>query len=145
MIENKGMENLFDQFLSEASDLLTDIEFDLEKLKNVTDTPNVLENIFNTIHVLKGGAGFFNANYVKNMEQFVTLCKLTEEVLYKLRIQKLQFNPYLLGVVIDANAQLRNMLLDIKCNVQVRPISKRLLNSFYSIQSSNRTSMRNYG
>ena len=56
-----GMEDLLQDFLQEAHDLLSDVDNKLVELEKMPDDRGLLNDIFRGFHTVKGGAGFLNA------------------------------------------------------------------------------------
>jgi two-component system chemotaxis sensor kinase CheA len=79
MSDFSGMEDLLQDFLQEASDLLSDVDNRLVELERDPGDRRLLNDIFRGFHTIKGGAGFLNAT------ELVTLCHLTENLFDKLR------------------------------------------------------------
>ena len=78
MSDFSGMEDLLQDFLQEASDLLSDVDNKLVDLERCPDDRHLLNDIFRGFHTIKGGAGFLNAT------ELVSLCHLTENLFDKL-------------------------------------------------------------
>jgi two-component system chemotaxis sensor kinase CheA len=102
-----GMEELLQDFLLEASDLLADVDSKLMELEKAPNDKNTLNVIFRGFHTIKGGAGFLNAT------ELVTLCHLTENLFDKLRNDELKLNPSLLDVILAATGEVRLMFNDL--------------------------------
>jgi two-component system chemotaxis sensor kinase CheA len=102
-----GMEELLQDFLLEASDLLADVDSKLMDLEKSPNDKNILNVIFRGFHTIKGGAGFLNAT------ELVTLCHLTENLFDKLRNDELQLSPGLLDVILAATGEVRLMFNDL--------------------------------
>ncbi len=107
-----GMEELLQDFLLEASDLLSDVDSKLMDLEKSPDDKSLLNVIFRGFHTIKGGAGFLNAH------ELVTLCHLTENLFDKLRNGELQLTPSLLDVIMAATGDVRLMFNDLSKNTQ---------------------------
>ena len=88
-----GMEDLLSDFLTEASELLSDVDSKLMDLEKYPDNKDLLNTIFRGFHTIKGGAGFLNAT------ELVTLCHLTENLFDKLRNAELKLDPVLMDVI----------------------------------------------
>lgn len=117
-----GMEELLQDFLLEASDLLADVDSKLMDLeKNPTDK-NILNVVFRGFHTIKGGAGFLNAT------ELVTLCHLTENLFDKLRNGELHLNPALLDVILAATGEVRLMFNDLGRGQQPQSAPADILN-----------------
>ena len=61
MSDFAGMEELLQDFLQEATDLLSDVDNKLVDLEKTPDEKSLLNDIFRGFHTIKGGAGFLNA------------------------------------------------------------------------------------
>lgn len=118
-----GMEDLLQDFLTEASDLLSDVDSKLMDLEKSPQDKELLNMIFRGFHTIKGGAGFLNAN------ELVTLCHLTENLFDKLRNAELQLNPVLMDVILAATGEVRLMFNDLGSNVQPKAAPAEILSS----------------
>ncbi len=118
-----GMEELLQDFLLEASDLLADVDSKLMELEKSPKDKTILNVIFRGFHTIKGGAGFLNAT------ELVTLCHLTENLFDKLRNDELQLNPNLLDVIMAATGEVRLMFNDLGRGVQPQRAPKPVLDA----------------
>jgi two-component system chemotaxis sensor kinase CheA len=118
-----GMEELLQDFLLEASDLLADVDSKLMELEKSPGDKAILNVIFRGFHTIKGGAGFLNAT------ELVTLCHLTENLFDKLRNVELQLNPSLLDVIMAATGEVRLMFNDLGRGVQPQPAPQAILDA----------------
>jgi two-component system chemotaxis sensor kinase CheA len=98
-----GMEELMEDFLTEASDLLSDVDSKLMELEKTPHDRDLLNVIFRGFHTIKGGAGFLNAT------ELVTLCHLTENLFDKLRNGELSLSAELMDVIFAATGEVRQM------------------------------------
>ncbi|HEX5125481.1 MAG TPA: chemotaxis protein CheA, partial [Rhodocyclaceae bacterium] len=98
-----GMDDLLQDFLIEAGDLLSDVDNKLVELERAPDDRKLLNDIFRGFHTIKGGAGFLNAT------ELVTLCHLTENLFDKLRTGELLVTPECLDAILSATASVRDM------------------------------------
>ena len=98
-----GMEELMQDFLTEASDLLSDVDSKLMGLEKSPHDRDLLNVIFRGFHTIKGGAGFLNAT------ELVTLCHLTENLFDKLRNGELVLTAELMDVIFAATGEVRQM------------------------------------
>lgn len=118
-----GMEDLLQDFLTEASDLLSDVDSKLMDLEKYPDNKDLLNTIFRGFHTIKGGAGFLNAT------ELVTLCHLTENLFDKLRNSELKLDPVLMDVIMAATGEVRLMFNDLGNNVQPRAAPADMLSA----------------
>jgi two-component system, chemotaxis family, sensor kinase CheA len=103
MSDFAGMEDLLQDFLVEAGDLLSGVDNKLVDLERTPRDLALLNEIFRGFHTIKGGAGFLNAT------ELVTLCHLTENLFDKLRTGELLVGPEMLDVILAATAAVRDM------------------------------------
>ncbi len=98
-----GMEELMQDFLTEASELLSDVDSKLIDLEKQPHDRDLLNIIFRGFHTIKGGAGFLNAT------ELVTLCHLTENLFDNLRNGELVLNADLMDAIFAATGEVRQM------------------------------------
>lgn len=103
-----GMEEMLQDFLLEASELLSDVDSKLMELERYPKDKNLLNVVFRGFHTIKGGAGFLGAT------ELVSLCHLTENLFDKLRNEELVLSPELLDVILDATNEVKLMFGDLK-------------------------------
>lgn len=103
MSDFAGMEDLLQDFLTEASELLSEVDNKLVELEKRPQDRGLLNDIFRGFHTIKGGAGFLN------VDSLVSLCHRTENLFDKLRNGELPLTPELLDVILAATASVRDM------------------------------------
>jgi two-component system chemotaxis sensor kinase CheA len=101
MSDFSGMEDLLQDFLVEATDLLSGVDNKLVDLEKNPQDRHLLNEIFRGFHTIKGGAGFLNAT------ELVTLCHLTENLFDKLRNGEIEITPEAMDVIMAATATVR--------------------------------------
>ena len=116
-----GMEDLLQDFLQEAHDLLSDVDNKLVELEKMPDDRGLLNDIFRGFHTVKGGAGFLNAS------ELVTLCHLTENLFDRLRNGELELNPELMDVIMAATNGVREMFNELGQMVQPQPADPQVI------------------
>ncbi len=107
MSDFAGMEELLQDFLLEAGELLSQVDNKLVELEKRPDDRELLNDIFRGFHTIKGGAGFLNA------ENLVSLCHRTENLFDKLRNGELKLSTALMDVIMDATGVVRNMFASL--------------------------------
>lgn len=112
MSDFAGMEDLLQDFLIEAGDLLSGVDNKLVDLERSPGDRGLLNEIFRGFHTIKGGAGFLNAT------EMVTLCHLTENLFDKLRTGELKVTAAVLDVILLATAKLRGMFDELERGMQ---------------------------
>ena len=121
MSDFAGMDDLLQDFLVEATDLLAGVDNKLVDLEKTPHDRGLLNDIFRGFHTIKGGAGFLNAT------NLVTLCHLTENLFDKLRNGELAVRPDIMDVIMAATATVREMFHDLEQGVQPHPADAGLI------------------
>jgi two-component system chemotaxis sensor kinase CheA len=121
MSDFSGMEDLLQDFLQEASDLLSDVDNKLVDLERNSDDRRLLNDIFRGFHTIKGGAGFLNAT------ELVTLCHLTENLFDKLRTAEMRLTPELMDTIMAATQGVRSMFSELAQATQPRPAQPQVI------------------
>ncbi|MBK7813461.1 MAG: chemotaxis protein CheA [Rhodocyclaceae bacterium] len=120
------MEDLLQDFLVEATDLLSGVDNKLVDLERTPDDRGLLNDIFRGFHTIKGGAGFLNAT------ELVTLCHLTENLFDKLRNGEMVVSNEAMDVILAATGSVRDMFGALERGVQPPPADPELLASLRS-------------
>ncbi|MBP9712548.1 MAG: chemotaxis protein CheA [Sterolibacterium sp.] len=115
------MDDLLQDFLVEANDLLSSVDNKLVDLERTPHDHGLLNDIFRGFHTIKGGAGFLNA------AELVTLCHLTENLFDLLRNSELSVTREIMDVIMDATAGVRNMFSSLEHGQQPAPAPEALL------------------
>jgi two-component system chemotaxis sensor kinase CheA len=115
------MEDLLQDFLVEATDLLSDVDNKLVGLEKNPSDKGLLNDIFRGFHTIKGGAGFLNAT------ELVTLCHLTENLFDLLRNGQIAITPVVMDSIMDATGTVRDMFGSLEQGTQPGPASAQLL------------------
>ena len=121
-----GMEELMEDFLTEASDLLSDVDSKLMDLEKTPHDKALLNVIFRGFHTIKGGAGFLNAT------ELVTLCHLTENLFDKLRNGELVLNAELMDAIFAATGEVKLMFGALAQNRQPDAAPPELIASLHA-------------
>lgn len=112
MSDFAGMEDLLQDFLIEAGDLLSSVDNKLVELERMPEDRSLLNEIFRGFHTIKGGAGFLSAT------ELVTLCHLTENLFDKLRNGELVLTSDIMDVILASTATVRDMFDDLAHRTQ---------------------------
>lgn len=121
MSDFSGMEDLLQDFLIEAGDLLSGVDNKLVDLERAPDDRALLNEIFRGFHTIKGGAGFLNAT------ELVTLCHLTENLFDKLRNGELTLSFEIMDAIMDATGTVRDMFDELEQMTQPRSADPALI------------------
>ncbi|MEJ5211288.1 MAG: chemotaxis protein CheA [Burkholderiales bacterium] len=117
----EGMEDLLQDFLTEATDLLSEVDNRLVELEKSPQDKDLLNQIFRGFHTIKGGAGFLNAT------PLVELCHRTENLFDKLRNGEMSLTPEIMDVILAATAAVREMFGFLAQGRMPEPADKDLM------------------
>ncbi len=112
MSDFAGMEDLLQDFLIEATDLLSGVDNKLVDLEKNPQDHGLLNDVFRGFHTIKGGAGFLNAT------ELVTLCHLTENLFDKLRTGELVLTKEIMDSIMAATGTVRDMFGSLESGMQ---------------------------
>ena len=116
-----NMDEMLQDFLTEASELLSGVDNKLVDLERRPGDAGLLNDIFRGFHTIKGGAGFLN------LPAMVDLCHLTENIFDKLRRNELVLNASIMDAILEATGVVRVMFDDLQRGGQPQPASSALL------------------
>lgn len=122
-----GMEELLHDFLTEAGELLSDVDNKLVELEKRPGDKSLLNDIFRGFHTIKGGAGFLNVN------ELVELCHRTENLFDKLRTAELTLSPDIMDVIMAATGVVRDMFGQLGQSQVPPPAEKVLLEALDTV------------
>lgn len=117
------MDDLLQDFLTEAAELLATVDNKLVDLEKRPDDKQLLNEIFRGFHTIKGGAGFLN------LAELVALCHLTENLFDRLRNGEMLLTAETLDVILAATAAVRSMFDSLAQSAPLRPADPGLLQS----------------
>ena len=129
MSDFSGMEEMLQDFLTEASDLLSSVDNNLVELEKRPEDKNLLNEIFRGFHTIKGGAGFLNAT------ELVKLCHRTENLFDKLRNAEITLDPFIMDAIMAATGVVREMFEELSREVKPSPADPALLASLDAVLS----------
>lgn len=121
MSDFQGCEDILQDFLVEAADMLAGVDNKLVELEKAPGDRALLNDIFRGFHTIKGGAGFLSA------AELVTLCHLTENLFDRLRNGELDITPECMDVVLNAAAAVHEMFTPMRHGSQPEPASPLLI------------------
>ena len=96
-------EEILQDFIVEASELIETLNEQLVQLEESTEDHDLLNAIFRGFHTVKGGAGFLS------LTNLVEVCHAAENIFDCLRNGKLSINPVLMDIVLRAYDCIKDM------------------------------------
>lgn len=97
-------EEILQDFLVEATELLDQLNEQLVDLENSPDDSNLLNSIFRGFHTIKGGAGFLG------VMPLVEVCHRAENVFDKIRNQDVSYDAAVADVILRAFDKISQMI-----------------------------------
>ncbi len=125
------MEELLQDFLQEAGELLSDVDNKLVELEKRPGDRGLLNDIFRGFHTIKGGAGFINA------AELVALCHLTENLFDRLRNGELTVVPETMDVIMAATGEVRRMFQELHGARLPAPAEAGVLSALQAVLEGN--------
>lgn len=114
-------EEILQDFLVEAGEILELLSEQLVDLENRPDDQDLLNSIFRGFHTVKGGAGFLQIN------PLVDLCHVAENVFDTLRNGQRQVDSDLMDVVLSALDNVNDMFETVRGGEMPEPADQSLL------------------
>ncbi len=114
-------EEILQDFLVEAGEILELLSEQLVELESSPDDMNLLNAIFRGFHTVKGGAGFLQ------LTELVDCCHIAENVFDILRKGERTVTPELMDVVLQALDSVISMFNEVREGVQLTPAPPELL------------------
>lgn len=121
MSDFDGNEELLQDFLTEANELLADLDNRLVELEKTPDESGLLNSVFRNFHTIKGGAGFLGVT------ELVKLCHLTENLFDRLRNGEMSLDLALMDLIMAATGEVRSMFGSLAAARQPNPAPAHLL------------------
>ena len=115
------MNDLLVDFLTEAGELLDDVDSGLVDLEQRPNDNGLLNQVFRGFHTVKGGAGFLEAT------SLVELCHRGENLLDLLRSHQLQITPEIMDLILAATGEVRRMFGEMEAGRMPSPAPAALL------------------
>ncbi|MBC3501569.1 chemotaxis protein CheA [Pseudomonas sp. SWRI59] len=114
-------EEILQDFLVEAGEILEQLSEQLVELESRPDDADLLNAIFRGFHTVKGGAGFLQLN------ELVECCHIAENVFDILRKGERRVDAELMDVVLEALDTVNNMFGQVRERSEVIPATPELL------------------
>ena len=121
------MQEILEDFLIEAFELIEQLDQDLVELENNPEDLDLLNSIFRVAHTIKGSSSFLNLD---------TLTELThhmEDVLNKARKGELSITPLVMDTVLESIDMMKALLYSVRDTgsdqndeIDIKPVCKRL-------------------
>jgi two-component system chemotaxis sensor kinase CheA len=120
-------EELLQDFLVEAGEILEELNEQLVELENSPDDMDMLNTVFRGFHTIKGGAGFMAINAM------VEICHISEDVFNKLRNGELHINAEMMDTMLPVLDVLNDQFDKLRASEEPLPASPQLLSDLQKI------------
>lgn len=107
-IPSNEMDDIINDFLAEASESLEQLDQKFIELEKQPGDTSLLNDIFRSIHTIKGAAGFLG------FQQTVEVTHSTEDVLNKLRKGEMHVTPGIMDAILHSVDLIKVLLTNIK-------------------------------
>ncbi|OCR24665.1 chemotaxis protein CheA [Pseudomonas syringae] len=114
-------EEILQDFLVEAGEILEQLSEQLVELESRPDDADLLNAIFRGFHTVKGGAGFLQ------LHELVECCHIAENVFDILRKGERRVDSELMDVVLEALDAVNGMFSEVRERTEVTPATPELL------------------
>ncbi|MCX5836238.1 MAG: chemotaxis protein CheA [Deltaproteobacteria bacterium] len=108
--------SLVKDFISEGLEYIDEIEVNILNLEQNPESMDTINTIFRPFHSIKGVASFLN------LEKIRDLAHNLENLLDKARNMELRVTPSLIDVILDGADALKAMILQLKDEIENRPV-----------------------
>ncbi|EPE37703.1 chemotaxis protein CheA [Candidatus Photodesmus anomalopis] len=123
-------ENILQDFLIEASEILEQLSQELIELEKKPDDDELLNSIFRNFHTLKGGASFLS------LTEFVDLCHRAENIFDSLRNRKYLVSSSVIDAILKTLDAINEQFDCIKNRKPLIAVNQKLLNELSHVGSS---------
>ncbi len=121
------MQEILEDFLIEAFELIEQLDQDLVELENNPEDLELLNSIFRVAHTIKGSSSFLN------LDTLTALTHHMEDVLNKARKGELVLTPLIMDTVLESIDMMKALLFSVRdtgsdenADINIEPICKRL-------------------
>lgn len=120
-------EDILQDFLVEAGEILEALAEQLVELENNPDDSALLNAIFRGFHTVKGGAGFLS------LTELVDACHGAENVFDILRTGKRRVTSELMDVILQALDAINEMFANVQAHQPLEPAAPELLDALHRL------------
>ncbi len=121
------MQEILEDFLIEAFELIEQLDQDLVELENNPEDLELLNSIFRVAHTIKGSSSFLN------LDTLTALTHHMEDVLNKARKGELVLTPSIMDTVLESIDMMKALLVSVRdtgsdenADIDIEPICKKL-------------------
>ena len=109
----EDMQEILDEFIQEAEEILENLDQELIELENDPTDKELLNQIFRGMHTLKGGAGFLG------LESIINLAHVIESIFDKLRNDEMQLDSNKMDIILEGIDIIKNSIETLKSSNEI--------------------------
>jgi two-component system chemotaxis sensor kinase CheA len=102
------MDDIINDFIAESTEALDSLDQKFIELEKKPDDATLLNDIFRSVHTIKGAAGFLG------FQQMVEVTHVTEDILNKLRKGEMKVDPVVMDAILQSIDLIKVLLGNIK-------------------------------
>ncbi|MBI5468346.1 MAG: chemotaxis protein CheA [Deltaproteobacteria bacterium] len=102
------MDDIINDFIAESTEALDSLDQKFIELEKKPDDTTLLNDIFRSVHTIKGAAGFLG------FQQMVEVTHVTEDILNKLRKGEMKVDPVIMDAILQSIDLIKLLLRNIK-------------------------------
>lgn len=102
------MDDIINDFIAESTEALDSLDQKFIELEKKPDDTTLLNDIFRSVHTIKGAAGFLG------FQQMVEVTHVTEDILNKLRKGEMKVDPVVMDAILQSIDLIKVLLRNIK-------------------------------
>lgn len=121
------MQEIIDDFLIEADELLLSLDTNLVELENHPNDSDLLNEIFRAAHTIKGTSSFLG------LAEVTTLAHRMEDVLNKLRKNELNLSADIMDVLLRSLDILKSLIENVKSKDEAKPDTTAIIEELSKI------------
>ncbi len=107
-LSSNEMDDIILEFIEESFEELDSLDSKFVKLEKKPDSKDLMEEIFRTVHTIKGAAGFLG------LTDIVKITHKAEDILNKARTKEIKLDAPLIDMVLKAKDDIKILLDDLK-------------------------------
>jgi len=127
-VAKEEFKEILQDFISEASELLEELENDLVELEDKKDDEELINKIFREVHTIKGSSSFLE------LDKMSTISHHTEDILNRLRKKEMEVNDGIMDILLEYVDLAKNIIGDIKSGRDTTEVNE-ILNKLDQVKS----------
>jgi two-component system chemotaxis sensor kinase CheA len=119
-VAKEELKEILQDFISESSEILEELENDLVELEDRKDDEELINKIFRAVHTIKGSSSFLE------LDKMSAVSHHTEDILNRLRKKDMEVNDGIMDILLEYVDVAKNIILDLKSGKDTTDVSDLL-------------------